>query len=93
MRLSTIMNDNREQIQRLFAELTAMSENNLDTLEIYAAYLVDVENNLKDASEIYDRLVYCMKNFRGKKATTNLEVDSMSIVIISGMYAERGRIR
>ena len=69
-----------------------MSENNVETLEIYAAYLIDVENCVKEAATIYDRLSYSIKNFKGKKSKSSLEVDSMSIVIISGFYAERGKV-
>jgi len=92
VKLALRIDSAREKIRLLFKELSEMSENNVDSLELYTAYLIDIENNIKTAAEVYDRLAYAIKNIKNKRAKASLEVDSMAILIMSGAYEERGKV-
>ena len=91
-RLAGIITQAKDRIQKLYQSLSRLSENNIKTLEIYGAYLIDVENNLKEAGKVYDRLLYTVRDKKKKRTGVKLESNNMAIIIMSGIYKERGKV-
>jgi PAS domain S-box-containing protein len=91
-KLASIITKKKDEVTKLYVTLSKLSENNIKTLEIYGAYLIDIENNLKEASKIYDRLLYTVRDKKKKSKTMKLESENMAIVLMSSMYKERGKV-
>lgn len=90
--MSEIIVENQKQVTSIYEILNKLSENNIKTLEIYGSYLLDIENNLKEAAKIYDRLMYTMRDKRKKSKNMKLENENVAIILMSGLYKERGKL-
>lgn len=91
-KLATMITETKDQILKTYKILFKLSENNTKTLEIYGAYLIDIENNKKEAAKVYDRLLYTMKDKKKRTRTASLETNHMAIIIMSGLFKERGKV-
>mgnify|MGYP000867259954 CR=1 FL=1 len=89
---STIITQNKDQVSKTYDILMKLSENNIKTLELYGGYLIDIENNVKEASKIYDRMVYIMRDKKKKIKKMKLESENVAIIVMSALYKERGKV-
>lgn len=89
---SNIITENKDQVSKTYDILMKLSENNIKTLELYGGYLLDIENNIKEASKIYDRMIYIMRDKKKKMKKMNLESENVAIIVMSVLYKERGKV-
>ena len=81
------------RVNLLYDSLYRLNDNNIKTLELFGAYLNEIENNVRRANKIYDKLMYAISDMKKKK--NNIRGQSFknsAIVVISGLYKERGKI-
>ena len=91
-KFSTIITENKDYVSKTYDVLMKLSENNIKTLELYGGYLLDIENNVKEASKIYDRMIYIFRDKKKKIKKMNLDSENVAIILMSILYKDRGRV-
>ena len=94
--LTEQVTEKRNLVHKIYARLEGISENNVQTIELFAAYLALVEGNLRKATNLYEKVVYLSSQARlnSKNSLRMIEshLSSKAIVVISGLYKHRGQI-
>jgi hypothetical protein len=80
------------KIHAIYKKCDQIQDKNLKAMEKYGAYLNELESNFKDASQVYEKLIYTIGDRKKKKSMPKDKLKNAGVVVITGIYQERGKI-